>query len=59
MDMESKTDQIMKRSSPTLLLSELANSAYQKSMSIFGSNPVVDVSSYLGLDFLSSDPKQQ
>jgi hypothetical protein len=57
--MESPSDQIMKRSSPTLLLSQLANSAYQKSMSIFGSNPVADVSSYLAFDFLSSDSRQE
>lgn len=56
--MESQTDQIMKRSSPTLLLSELANSAFQKSMSIFASNPLVEVSSYLAFDFLSSGPTQ-
>jgi hypothetical protein len=57
--MESSSDQIMKRSPTTLLLSQLANSAYQKSMSIFGSSPVFDVSSYLAFDFLSSDPRQE
>ena len=59
MDMESSSDQIMKRSPTTLLLSQLANSAYQKSMSIFGSSPVFDVSSYLAFDFLGSDPRQE